>query len=221
LSSSEVRQRINDALKTFLMLMDDVTNWYPEQQATIAINEIDTKPQGGNAIVDGDVETTSRESAKAGPYIGAAAGALALLLLLILLVRRNRRNDDDEEVSHLKLDDDGDDTFVQEIESTGTPERDYHSRGVHVIGESDSIMSHWTGYSGKRPMETSFEIDPSSGRLGHVSTDVHQCSSATCDVCERQRQMGVNFISTSSPSHPGSLPQDSSREYAADDTVSL
>ncbi|KAL3923418.1 MAG: hypothetical protein SGILL_001673 [Bacillariaceae sp.] len=220
LESSEVRQRINDALKTYFMLMDDTTNWYPTQQATINIDEISTDKNGGDAIVEGE-SSESKETTRAGPYIGAAAGALALLLILILLVRRNRRNDDDEEISHLKLDDDGDDTFVQEIESTGTPDREYQTRDAHVIGESDSIFSHWTGYSGKRPLDNSFESDPSSGRLGHVSTDVHKCASATCDLCEARRQQGVNFVSTAGPSHPDSIPEDSFREYAADDTVSL
>jgi hypothetical protein len=223
LSDSEVRERINAALLKFMMLLDDVTHWYPEGQTpTVEIDTIDTQPTGGNAIQDESSREVS-EKTKAGPYIGAAAGALALLLLLILFVRRNRRNQDDEEVSHLKLeDDDGDDTFIQELASDeGTPERQYHSRGAHVIGETDSIFSDWTGYTGKRPMDSGYGNGMNNGRLGHVSTDVHQCSSATCEVCELRRQQGVNFIATGSPSHPGSLPNDATREYAADDTVSL
>lgn len=223
LSSGEVRERINAALLKFMMLLDDVTNWYPEGQTpTVEIEEVDTSPTGGNAIQD-DTGEEAKESTRAGPYIGAAAGALALLLLMILFVRISRKHQDDEEVSHLKLeDDDGDDTFVQELASDdGTPERQYHSRDAHVIGENDSIFSDWTGYTGKRPMYGGYDNGVNNGRLGHVSTDVHHCSSATCEVCELKRQQGVNFIATSNPSHPGSLPNGASREYAADDTVSL
>lgn len=222
LSSPEVRVRIDAALLKYMMLMDDVTHWYPIQTPTIGIEEIDTSPAGDNAAgVQEEITRESAERTKAGPYIGAAAGALALLLLLILFVRRNRRNQDDDEVSHLKLeDDDGDGTFIQELASEGTPEREYRSgRDIHVIGETDSIFSDWTGYTGKRPTKDGNGMN--NGRLGHVHTDVHHCSSATCEVCELRRQQGVNFVATGSPVRPRSLPKDASREYAADDTVSL
>ncbi|KAG7337980.1 hypothetical protein IV203_020648 [Nitzschia inconspicua] len=222
LTPTEVRARINAALLKFMMLVDDVTNWYPKGQTpTINIEQVETAPRDPNSI-----EQTNRESSertKAGPYIGAAAGALALLLLLILFVRRSRRNQDNEEVSHLKLeDDDGDDTFIQEIASDdGTPERQYQSRGVHVVGENDSIFSGWTGYTGNRPIDDGQGNEMNNGRLGHVSTDVHQCSSATCEACEVRRQQGVNFVAANSPSHPGTLPNYASREYTAEDTVAL
>ena len=203
------------------MMLDDVTTWYPKQDISgdITVGEIDTGADGADGIQDS--ETTSRESAKSAPYIAAAAGALALLLLLVLFVRRSKRNNEDE-VSHLKLeDDDGDATFIAEMESdAGSPKREYESRDIHVVGENDSVISHWTGYT-KRALDDTFEEDPATGRLGHISTDVHHCSSATCEVCERNRQRGVTFLSTESPSHPPSLPSDASREYAASDTVSL
>jgi hypothetical protein len=221
LSSDEVRDRINAALLKYMMLLDDVTNWYPQGQTpTVGIEEIDTGADGPDNLEITEAE--SRESSKAGPYIGLAAGVLALLLLAMLLVVRNRRNNADEEVSHLKLEDDGDETFVQELASDeGTPEREYQSRGVHVIGETDSIMSHWTGYTGRRTIEDSFESELGNGRLGHLRTDVHQCSSATCEVCEQKRQQGVNFIATGSYTQPVLLPRDASRDYSIEDSVSL
>jgi hypothetical protein len=220
LSSGEVSKSFKQAIYEYFMMLDDVTTWYPKQDVSgsISVEEIDTG--GDNADGIQDTDTSTRESAKAAPYIAAAAGALALLLLIILFVRRSKRNNEDE-VSHLKLEDDGDETFIAEIESdAGSPKREYESRDIHVVGEADSVISHWTGYT-KRPLDDTFEEDPATGRLGHVSTDVHQCSSATCDVCERNRQRGVTFLSTESPSHPRSIPSDASREYAASDTVSL
>jgi hypothetical protein len=221
LTPAEVRELINAALLKFMMLVDDVTNWYPPNQTpTIKLDQIVPSLEG-----DAIEEETSREieeSNKAGPIIGAAAGALALLLLLILLVRRNRRHQDDEEVSHLKLQDDGDTTFIQELASDdGTPERRYLSRGAHVVGENDSIFSDWTGYSGKRPKDGTSGRNRNNGRLGHIATDVHHCASATCEVCERQRQQGVKFVAAGTPPRTGSLPKNASRDYSAEDTVSL
>lgn len=152
-------------------------------------------------------------AAKAGSVIGATAGALALLMLLMFLVKRNR---DDDEVSHLKFEDD-DETFVREFESEGSEK----GRRAHIIGESDSVMSGWTGYS----MEDDYSrASADSGKLGHAKGDVHMCSSATCEVCERRRQQGVTFIKTSTPptpTRPECIPIDATREYVAEDVVVL
>jgi hypothetical protein len=220
LTPAEVQELITAALLKFMMLVDDVTNWYPEGQTpTIEIEQI-VSSLDGDAIQE-ETSQEAGERTKAGPFIGAAAGALALLLLLVIFVRRSRGHQDDEEVTHLKLQDDGDTTFIQELASDdGTPERNYLSRGAHVVGENDSIFSDWTGYSGKRPKDANGR-DRNTGRLGHISTDVHQCSSATCEVCEQRRQLGVKFIAAGSPPRPDSLPNNASRDYAANDTVSL
>jgi hypothetical protein len=157
----------------------------------------------------------------AGGYVGIVAGGLAMMLLLVLLVRR--RNGEDE-VSHLKLEEDGEPTFIRELDTEGSsPSRDYNTRKTHVVGESDSIFSGWTGYSKEEADDDSI-LGPyggAKGRLGRQHGDVHVCSSATCEVCEKRRQEGLAFVPTSSPPRPQVLPLDASREYLADDTVSL
>jgi len=163
---------------------------------------------GGQNAVNGD-------RVNAGVIVGAASAGLALLLLLILLIRRNRNAD---ELSHLRLDEDDDDMFEKEIGN---------KRNAHIVGETDSIVTGWTGYT--RDLNTSEDsslMGPygagAEGHLGHPHGDVHICSSATCDVCERRRQQGLQFIpSRSSPPRPSSLPVDASREYVAEDTVEL
>jgi hypothetical protein len=207
-------ERLSDAIKLFFPLMEQTTVWYESGQTINPTITSSTDKDGTDAVVDENNSVDS--STRAGPYIGAAAGTLALLLLILFLVRRNQ-NDDDES-RHLKLPDDGDDTFVKEFGSDSTP-RDYEGRDVHVVGEEDSIFSHWTGYTGRRDgVEMEY-----NDRLGHVSTDVHQCASATCEVCERRRQQGVCFIATGGnvPTRTPSLPSDASRCYVADDTVEL
>lgn len=156
----------------------------------------------------------------AGTIVGATAGALALLLLLMFLAKRNK---DSDEVSHLKFVDD-DETYVNEFEGKGG-DSDTDSQGnrrVHVVGESDSVMSGWTGYSVDEDSIASGGDD--SGKLGHHLGDVHICSSATCELCEKRRQMGVTFIKTSAPPMPErspSIPRDATREYVAEDVVAL
>lgn len=145
--------------------------------------------------------------------IGATAGCLAVILFAVLMARRSNQADD--QISHLKLEEDGDDTFVREYASTGSAasqEGNYESRNVHVVGESDSIFSGWTGYTknGAR------SVDEMDGQ--HV--DVHRCSSATCEVCEQKRQQGVEFIPTTS-SIRIHLPHGTERNYVAADTVEL
>ena len=145
---------------------------------------------------------------------------LAVLLLLVLFVRRRRRYDDTE-VSHLKLDEDEeDDTFFNGSDGTGH-EHEYLTRDVHIVGEGDSVVSHWTGYTGRpKPNRTSYNRDG----LMRGPSDVHQCSSATCDLCDNDRRGGVSFIKTgtaSSPTRAPSLPSDASRDYIAEDTVQL
>eukprot|EP00536_Pseudo-nitzschia_multiseries_P007656 jgi/Psemu1/305106/fgenesh1_kg.182_\ len=170
---------------------------------------------------------------KAGPFIGAATGLLALLLLLVLFVRRRKRNEI-EQVSHLKLDESADDdTFYNGSDGNsleGLARHEYNTRDIHIVGEGDSVISHWTGYTGnnRNPYkENDYEVQYNSALVNGIATDVHQCSSATCEICAKNRQAGLNFVSTGAncieapPLRSRSLPSDASREYSAEDTVEL
>lgn len=217
LDSAEFTSRLQTALLDYLQMLDNVApDLYPRQ--TLDADKIAVTPVSSdvNGIIDSE-QAQKGQGARAGPFIGAATGMLALLLLLVLFVRR--RNRFDEQVSHLKLDDD--DTFYNGSEGTGV-EHEYTTRDIHVIGEGDSVISHWTGFTGRsnRP-DDSFERD---GLMRGRSTDVHQCSSATCEICDKKRQAGVQFVKTHSPTLPQrihSLPSDASRDYIAEDTVQL
>lgn len=153
------------------------------------------------------------DSVNVATVIGASAGGLALILLLVLLVRRTQS---DEEVSHLKLDDEGDETFIREFDASSGGSVNYETRNVHVVGEADSIFSGWTGYTpnDKNGIEVMGGLNP------HEKGDVHFCSSATCEVCERKRQQGIQFIPTGK-SAPPQIPSDASRQYLSNDTVEL
>ena len=163
----------------------------------------------------------SDDNVGAGTIVGATAGGLAALLLLLFLAKRKR--DGSDEVSHLKFVDD-DETYVNEFEGKpGDSDSDASNRRVHVVGESDSVMSGWTGYSVDEDSLSEGDGDR-SGKLGHHMGDVHMCSSATCEICEKRRQMGVTFVKTSSPpmpERPPLVPRNATREYVAEDVVAL
>jgi hypothetical protein len=214
-----LRERLAWALDYYMSNLIASIDWVQDVTEGPLVEETSGGGSGGDGSGSGGADVDAVEgmeleqsSSKAGAYIGAAAGTLAFLLLLALLVRRNRSQDD---LSHLKLDEDDDDTFDQDGASDISPNPEYLGRDAHVVGEADSIYSHWTGYTGRRPGEV-------TGDYNGGTTDVHHCSSATCEICEERRQMGVNFVSARSAlSKPPSLPSDASREYILEDTVEL
>jgi hypothetical protein len=171
---------------------------------------------GTNRVVQGN-NSIEDEGLNAGGAVGIAAGCLAMLLLLVLLVRR--RNDSDE-VSHLKLEEEGEDTFIHEIDTASS---EHSPRNAHVVGEEDSIFSGWTGYPAKGVASYDDDSQGVEGILGKRHGDVHACASATCEVCELKRRqgLGLQFIPTGSPPRPLGLPSDAARDYVAEDTVEL
>jgi len=205
----QIKQRVRDALSEIAQAL--------EQNPDVDDVEVDGI---GVAQAVGQ-NTNDGNTSNAGTIVGATAAGLALLLFLLLWAKRNK---DSDEVSHLKFVED-DDTFVNEIEGKNgglDSDSDTEGRRVHVVGESDSVMSGWTGYSVDDDSVCP-EADQ-SGKLGHTMGDVHMCSSATCEICERRRQMGVTFVKTSAPpmpERPPSVPSNATRDYVAEDVVAL
>jgi hypothetical protein len=201
-----------DLFQKYILGMSGILSFPVDEMVIEAPDDTDGAQDGSNAI--------GPEGIAAGTVVGIAAAGLAFMLLLILLIRRRQEGD---EPSHLKLEDEGNEaTFIREFETEpssdgGSP---YKTRNIHVIGEADSVISGWSGYT--RDMHNSFEVFDGGvpGKLGHAHGDVHICSSATCEVCELRRQNGVEFQPAGQP-HRSHLPADASREYLADDTVEL
>jgi len=159
----------------------------------------------------------------AGGFVTIAAAALVLLLVALMLVRSKRR---DEMVKHVSLEDD-DDTYLKDIEQESNHSSASLNRLANLVGDdADSVRSGWTGASTHfRNAGQSLDAMYSNTESRPSHQDVHVCSSATCEVCERNRQSGVQFIPSgaSLPSQPPlpPLPPDAPRQYAADDTVTL
>lgn len=204
-----------------------------------------TDEDGGvSGVVD---EVQMQRKISAGAVVGVALAALLLLLVMLFAIRRKQQEtyvtrhhslDDYDDSTYLKDDYDGrthtkSDGFSGGSSSSGSPGRFGASpRKTHVVGEADSIMSEWTGFTPDRGARTSAlgssppvirtfeEFDPLQTYPGQ---DVHHCSSATCEVCELNRQAGLQFIPTGMPSHSHEsfTGSSSSRDYVASDTVKL
>ena len=215
---SVMEARYEEALSLFL------PEYFSDEGLDVEVVGVTVGTEGAGKGGPGKVisgENSAGKKVKAPVAVGAASAGLAALLLLLLLARRNR---DPDEVSHLKLEDsdEQDGTFIREFESVTSEDSPYKSDRIgHIVGEADSVISGWTGFNSGSGSVSDAGTEEPSGKLGHPIGDVHICSSATCEVCEKRRQMGIQFIPTCVPVKPKSLPSDASREYIAEDTVDL
>lgn len=172
------------------------------------------------------VQTQSTEERVKTPGYIAMGAAVGIILLLLLLVARRRREyyaatkhkhfvgeEDDDTETYLK--DSDEDSFEQT-----------EHRTAHIVGEADSVFSGWSGFTkdqrrgneGLYPEGYNDSLDES-----YENQDVHQCSSATCELCERKRRAGVTglqFVPASMPSH-SSNGHNETRHYMTEDTVAL
>ena len=197
-----------------------------------------------------------------GGIVAVSVSALGLLLILLLLLRRRQIEKDD----HAPLNpydeiDDGMgkyqmDEFVSVDEGTilssdlsSPPSKEYQSRLVNVVGEENSEVSGWTGYTAKKSTDSlnggsiledlsAFEQSVASGqyafdhnpgkpkRLGQKQStmNVHRCASATCEIC-LEKQYRPKFLGATpflpADVSPTRLPSNAKRMYAAPDTVEL
>lgn len=179
---------------------------------------------GGSITAIEANEAQEDDTIGAGGFVMIAASALVLLLLALMLVRRRHK---DEMIKHVSLEDD-DDTYLKDIEGEST-HSEASNRLANLVGDdTDSVRTGWTGASTHfRNAGQSLDAMYSQDRPSHQ--DVHVCSSATCEVCERNRQSGVQFIKLSTgrptngailPTQPP-LPPAAPREYSSNDTVTL
>jgi len=167
--------------------------------------------------VNQDVQNDSDSGIKPGAVAAVVIGSLAasLLLLCLVLKRRSRRT----VVSNFKDVDKSDDDSLKDVES-----ETYYSREVQIVGESGSTSSDSSGWTGKKQDEslasgfefprflkvrtereeapTTGSVAPSLGTALPLSNE-HNCSSATCKICEERRNNGIVFIRTGTMMTPG------------------
>jgi hypothetical protein len=184
-------------------------------------------PNGEQDPTVGAAGAQTRESGNGGlGAIGAmviAAGALALVLVFLLVAKKSRSKPN--HLKHVQLDDgDFDDdasTYMHDAEVSSSPDR------ARVVDESDSVTTGWTMYNSNvnrsQDMLDDTDLNISGLSKNTGTNDVHKCSSATCEVCERERQSGLQFVPVSMPAHSSHerIPHEADRSYISEDMVEL
>ena len=170
---------------------------------------------------------SSQEKVQARGYVSIAVSAALVLLLLLLLAARKRKYASAMQHKYLE-DDGGDDETETYLRDSDTDSQDVQPRQVHIVGEADSVFSGWTGFTGDRRTNSKdhggLYPDDYNGSYdeSYMNQDVHRCASATCEVCERNRRAGIQFIPSRMPSHSSTImPFNAERHYATEDTVVL
>lgn len=203
--------------------IDDVLN--PCSTLQVTRNTPEDEDDGPAAVVF--TQPRDDDGLDAGGFVGVAIGGLILILLLLLFVRRSRSDERSLKHRHLENIMDDDETYLRDIDgdNSSSPDSVYGNvRQSYVVGDEDSIMSGWTGYTKQETSTTRgrTSLEDSGLSVGYYSggRDVHKCSSALCEVCEQERQGGLQFVPSGMPGH-ASMPSDASRTYMEDDTVDL
>jgi hypothetical protein len=212
---------------------------------TISITPLPPVDNGGgvSAVRGSDVQPVTRVSAAA--VVGLALAALFLLMAVVFAARRKQREKFINK--HHSLDDYDDSTYLKDDYDRSSYKSDLEGaasrstipapfatppRQTHILGEADSLISSWDGFTPTRPVQSDLPLARSQRDLQveagisepHAGQDVHKCSSATCEICEADRQAGLQFIPAGMPSHSydREIPSNSSsREYISKDTVDL
>jgi hypothetical protein len=193
-------------------------------------------------------QPTAEKSLRGGGVVGIlAAGVLVTLLMIAAASRQRRRNREAQSLKHQPLEEDLEDTVYTKDWSEGSPAppspaRDSSGDGnstvateqprfatqvVYGEGEDDSEYSPQST-DVYRDLERSLQELSAQSALEsslslHPFSDVHKCSSATCEICEQQRRSGVQFVPAVNPVkmpyHQSEVsPQ---REYDLQNTVEL
>lgn len=148
-------------------------------------------------ILDEETSKAAEEDDKiaGGAIFGMIIAALVILALLALLLRRRRNKNDEEMLKNLSNEEEvGDRTAMLDDNS-----RDVDSRfGMYPEGRMEGMVL------GERAL----------------NQDVHKCSSATCELCDRQN--GLQFLPTRARSSRARMDlAGSNKKYGSEDAVSL
>lgn len=157
---------------------------------------------GNKGTIDKVVEDTSKSTEEdkvaAGAIFGMILAALVILALLFLLCRRRRDNGEEAEMlKNLSHEDELPDQTAMLDENSRYEDNDSRF-GMYPEGRAEGMVL------GERAL----------------NQDVHKCSSATCELCERQN--GVQFLPTRARSSRARVDlAGSDRKYGSEDTVNL
>ncbi len=234
ISEKVLQSRLYEALTTFDPLVTD-QNGIASMDTDE--NDIQLEQDGGESRIEGGENELSSQSNTVA-IVGIVAGSLILVFLLVCGCRKcvERRS-----VAHLKLENETEDNRAITIEELASSDSDlYRENDARIIHldenyDHDGLRSDWSPYSDKHAAAAIPEegIDLFSDRdiylVNHPRNSGvhHECSAATCMICEARRRGGVaeavvQAIHNNSPPRPTPVPTyPSSRWYLEADTVEL
>lgn len=179
----------------------DVEDEEPVDMPDASVDE-PAEEDGNKGTIDGVIEDTSKSTEEdkvaAGAIFGMILAALVILALLFLLCRRRRNNDEEAEMlKNLSHEDELPDQTAMLDENSRYEDNDSRF-GMYPEGRGEGMVL------GERAL----------------NQDVHKCSSATCELCDRQN--GVQFLPTRARSSRARVDlAGSDRKYGSEDTVNL
>jgi len=179
-------------------------------------------PIAGSPVVGiQDRAPSGGDSVNPGAFVAAGVAGLILIIVALFVVRR-RRNSDESLSKHRELGDDEDDgglatdeddETMQNVTIDSTP-----PRKSYVVGEDESLRSWDSRHAGADGQE----VYVASPAMDFQHSPHHECSSPTCEACEKKRQQGTKFVMADSGiDTPTYLPAESDRNYEQEDTVDL
>jgi hypothetical protein len=240
-----LRDRIFTAFNLFDTLVTDQMGVFDMQLKSI---ELETRGDGAG-IIDGGVDSDgSKDRVNTEVVIGSVAAGLAMFLLTLLCVVFFQRQPSGMTMSHSRLEDETEEeesqTFKRHVEKSGrgvqrdaNPRYEYETRVIPL--ESSDLRSEvsqleiWSPYSigDDTAMTEEDRLEsPDTNDIfwvNHPRDRTHQCSAATCEICERRRQMGVlaeeyESMRIRPPPSPELAPSyDPNRWFISEDTVEL
>jgi hypothetical protein len=221
---------------------------------TMQVNEIEILNDGTDSgIIGGDGSGREAPGVNTTALIGAVVTGLGVFLLTMIWVVFSQREQRATAYSHARFEDEPDDSHSNhpplvssdsgvykeeedddeefpQYETTIIPvnrisNRTRDARELHPNVSSDS----WSPFSGEGnavPFDEAEDIYWTN----HPREGTHQCSAATCEICERRRQLGIldgqsiirGQFQLQPPPSPERIPShDPDRWFISGDTVQL
>jgi hypothetical protein len=237
-----LQSRIAEAITMFGTIVTDQMGVQSMQ-----INEIELLNDSNNSgIAGGEDNGNDASSVDTTVLIGALATGLGVFLLTLIWVVASQRQQHLLALTHARLEDELEDSrsfhpqlissdsgvYEEEdgashhYETTVISIKDYRDESARSLQPNVSL--------GNRPsIPDEFNILPFDEAedifwTNHPRDRYHQCSAATCEVCERRRQQGILHGGTTpgrvqllSPPSPERVPSYPERLFVSRDTVQL
>jgi hypothetical protein len=206
IESDLLRSRIVEAMSIFSTPVTDQMGVQSMQ-----VNGIEPLNNGNNSeISEGEDNEDEPSSVGTNALIGAVATGLGFFLLTLICVVTLQRQQRSTALAHARLEDeqddcrsfrprlissdsevykDDDDGASLHYETTVIPIKNYRDERSLCI-QSNTSFGNGSPLQNKLNTVTFYETEDFFG-TNHPRDRVHQCSAATCEVCERRRQQGI------------------------------